>query len=143
MQVLVLGSMEAGFRRDAQLVGPQLRCWAPEGGSDAGARLLQRCQAAAPGGVPALEPALLQDRPLEQRQLQPWPLLRALAERGVPCAALLSFSAEGDNLGDAAVMASAAAAAAGLAAAPGEQQQPQWQPPRSWQYVFGARTAVY
>lgn len=148
-QVLVLGSIEASSRRDAQLVGPQLRCWAPDA-DGGGSGLLHRCEAAAPGGVPPLEPGLLEEWPLEQRLLPPWPLLRHLCQLGVPCAAILSFSTEGDNLGDAFVMAAAAAAAAGLdegAASGGEAAAGpagrEWVPPRSWQSVYGASAAVY
>jgi proteasome assembly chaperone 2 len=148
LQVLVLGSLEAGFRRDAQLVGPQLRRWAPDG-QTSGA-LLERCAAAAPGGVPTLEPAFLEDRPAEQRLLQPWPLLLALKAEDVPCAALLSFSSEGDNLADAFLMAEAAAAAVGIQAgrehgsgSAERQPQPKWVPPRSWQTVYGTNTPVY
>ncbi len=141
----MLGSIEAGFRRDAQLAGPQLRWWAP---ADAGASsaLVQRCQAAS--GLLQLEGSFFDDRALEARQLQPWPLLRELAAAGVPCAALLSFSTEGDNVAEAFGMATAAAAVAGLqapAAAGGEAPagEQQWMPPPSWQHVFGSAPAVY
>ncbi|KAI3438729.1 hypothetical protein D9Q98_001149 [Chlorella vulgaris] len=144
-EVFVLGSIEAGIRRDSQLVGLQLRCWAPE--SDANAGALQSCKGSAPGGVPRLEADFWQDRALPQRQLPPWPLLRALQQQGVPCAALLSFTTEADNLGDAFQLASAAAAAAGLQAGGGSSgaaAQPQWQAPSSWQYLGGgAAGAVY
>lgn len=147
-QVLVLGSVEAGFRRDAQLAGPQLRWWAPPGADATGGALAQRCREAT--GVPPLEDSFFEDRPLEARQLQPWPLLRELAAAGVPCAALLSFSTEGDNVGEAFGMATAAAAVAGLPApeaAGGEgaaaAAQQQWAPPPSWQHVYGSAPAVY
>ena len=131
----MLGSIEAGLRRDAQLVGPQLRYWAPEG---AAGSLAQRCAGGA--GLQALEDAFFADRPLEARLLQPWPLLRELQAAGVPCAALLSFSAEGgDNLGEANQVAAAAAAAAGLA----DQGHVQWEPPATWRHVYGASHAVY
>ena len=145
----MLGSIEATFRRDAQLAGPQLRYWAPSasgggGGGDGG--LAQRCAGA---GLAPLEPSFFADRPLERRQLQPWPLLRALADVGVHCAAVLSFSTEGDNAADALQLATAAAAVAGLAPAAGtagqqqQQQAVQWVPPASWQYVYGGPPAVY
>lgn len=142
----MLGSIEATFRRDAQLAGPQLRYWAPPSADGAEGSLEQRCAGA---GLAPLEPSFFADRPLERRQLQPWPLLRALAEAGVPCAAVLSFSTEGDNAADALQLAAAAAAVAGLAPAAGaigqQQQQPavQWVPPASWQYAYGGPPAVY
>lgn len=142
----MLGSVEATIRRDAQLAGPQLRHWAPPSPEGADGGLAQRCAGA---GLAPLEPSFFADRPLERRQLQPWPLLRALAEAGVPCAAVLAFSTEGDNASDALQLATAAAAVAGLATAAeaaGQQQQQQavqWVPPASWQYVYGGPPAVY
>ena len=153
LQVLVLGSIEAGLRRDAQLVGPQLRYWAPDApsggpaaaacGNSAGNELSDRCAGA---GVPPLEPSFFEDRPLEERALQPWPLLLALRDAGVPCTALLCFSAEGDNLGDAFQLAGGAADVAGLPAPGGSGEAaapPQWVPPHTWQHVYGTSTAVY
>lgn len=143
-QVLVLGSIEAGFRRDAQLAGPQLRWWAP---ADAGSSaLMQRCQDAV--GLLQLEASFFDDRPLDARQLQPWPVLRELASAGVSCAALLSFSAEGDNVAEAFGMATAAAVVAGLQApaatgGEGTAAPQQWVPPPSWQHVYGSAPAVY
>lgn len=140
----MLGSIEAGFRRDAQLAGPQLRWWAP---ADAGSSaLMQRCQDAV--GLLQLEASFFDDRPLDARQLQPWPVLRELASAGVPCAALLSFSAEGDNVAEAFGMATAAAVVAGLQApaatgGEGTAAPQQWVPPPSWQHVYGSAPAVY
>lgn len=140
----MLGSVESGFRRDAQLAGPQLRWWAPSDAS--GSALVQRCQDTP--GLLQLEASFFDDRALEARQLQPWPLLRELAAAGVPCAALLSFSAEGDNVAEAFGMATAAAAAAGLqapeqAGGEGAAAAQQWVPPPSWQHVYGSAPAVY
>ncbi|KAL4425590.1 hypothetical protein ABPG75_009606 [Micractinium tetrahymenae] len=165
-EVLVLGSIEATMRRDEQLAGPQLRCWAPgtpaqaadgsssEAGSSgvdavdaASAALLERCRSGA--GAPLLEASFWQDRPLEARCLPPWPLLRALRSAGVPAAALLCFSSEGDNVADGLMVASAAAAAAGLQAgtAPAgdaaESPPLRLLPPPGWQYLYGSTAAVY
>lgn len=138
-QVLVLGSIEATFRRGAQLQGPQLRCWAPEGAHASEGSLATRCTAA---GLTPLEASFFADRPLDARQLQPWPLLQALEALHVPCAAVLCFSTEGDNTADAAQLATTAAAVGGIAAA-GQQQEQRWVPPASWQYVYGGAPAVY
>lgn len=140
-QVLVLGSVEATVRRDAQMSGPQLRYWAPSGAdSDSSGSLAQRCAAAA--GLQPLEAHFFEDRSLEQRLLPPWPLLRSLQAQGVPCAAILSFTTEGDNLGEAFEVAAAAAAAAGLPT-PSGGQAAAGAAPQSWQYVYGESTAVY
>ena len=65
----------------------------------------------------------------------------------MPCAAILSFTTEGDNLGEAYEVAAAAVAAAGLTlpssgGAAGMASR-QLVPPPSWQYVYGDSTAVY
>lgn len=136
----MLGSIEATFRRDSQLAGPQLRFWAPSAGAE---EQRQRCSSL---GLQPLEESFFEDRSLEARQLPPWPLLRHLQQQGVPCCAILSFSTEGDNAADAVVMATAAAQAAGLQAVGDEQAaaaQRQWVPPSSWQYVYGTTGAVY
>lgn len=161
-QVLVLGSIEATVRRDEQLAGSQLRCWASSSrahdgsggeagaavGDAAGVALLERCQGAA--GAPLLEASFWQDRPLEARCLPPWPLLCALRSAGVPAAALLCFSSEGDNAADGLMVATAAAAAVGLRAGgvsdgadAASAATGRWVPPPGWQYLYGASAAVY
>ncbi len=164
-QVLVLGSIEATQRRDEQLAGPQLRCWAAgsdaqpgssagtgsAGGDAAGGTaelLLERCRGAA--GAPLLEASFWQGLPLEARCLPPWPLLRALRSAGVPTAALLCFSSEGDNVADGLMVATAAAAATGLqggGAAAGDAAETaaagQWVAPPGWQHLYGTTSAVY
>lgn len=157
-QVLVLGSIEATQRRDEQLVGPQLRCWAPDSSGSAGGAagdaagsaaelLLGRCRGAA--GVPLLEASFWQGLPLEARCLPPWPLLRALHCAGVPTAALLCFSSEGDNVADGLMVATATAAALDLQARGGASNNVagsaagQWVPPPGWQCLYGATAAVY
>lgn len=124
----MLGSLDATARRDAQLAGTQLRCWA------AGSALEQLCAAA---GVPPLELSFWEDGALAERQLPPWPLLRACGAHGVPAAALLVFTSEGDNVPDALELAGAARAA--VPGAAGALAAGDWVRPPAWQLLFGQR----
>ncbi len=138
----MLGSLDAVFRSDGQLGGPQLRYWSPEA-----AALSEACERQ---GLRALEPEWFQragDKPLAERLLPPWPLLRELQAAGVACAALLTFSLEGDNRPEACMLAGVAAGALGLAgpaaapqelgAARGAAGSIAWREPSSWDFAFG------
>ena len=138
-QVVVLGSLDAATRVDAQLAGPQLRCWAP-GTSGGGEELAAACAGA---GLAALEPAWFEGgKPLGERLLPPWPLLRACSEGGVPAAAALTFATEGDNQPEAYALAAAGAAVLGLRLGAGEGCQPWVQPP-AWRHLDGGDRAYY
>lgn len=136
VQVWVLGSVDASLRRDSQLTGPQLRFWS---GSCAGSDALQ--QACIGAGLESLEAAFFEDKPLEARALPPWPLARACEACAVPSAALLTFTAEGDNVPDAEQLAVATCKAVaeleGLGGAGGAAGR--WERPESWQFVYGPR----
>eukprot|EP00887_Chlorella_sp_A99_P000755 scaffold5.g755.t1 len=137
-QVVVLGSLDAALRRDAQLAGSQLRWWAPAATSE----LRERCTAA---GLAPLEAGWFAERAEEEHLLPPWPALvqlRLQQHTGGPAvAAVLIFAAEGENLADAHQLAAAAARVAGLA--PGEGGgEPRWVPPQTWQYVFGRAPVI-
>ncbi len=95
-----------------------------------------------------------------ERPLAPWPLLCSLQGGSLPCAALLCFSTEGDNIPEAMSVAAAAARALQLPlesrAPPGQEGTAQangagkhhaepFVPPASWRTVFGgpARAVIY
>ena len=76
--------------------------------------------------------------------LPPWPLWRCLKQEGVPVLLLSAFASEGNNIPDAAELASYAAALLqqlGLAL----EETGDWKPPISWVHMFGPRhhSAIY
>ena len=132
--MLLLGSLDATLRRDAQLAGTQLRSWSQDVG------LQERCSSC---GLPPLEETWFSEQGIEEQLLPPWPAQVQLRQLGLGhVAALLIFAAEGENLADAHVLAAAAARAGGLVAE-GDPAEPRWVPPESWQWVFGCSVAVY
>lgn len=96
-----------------------------------------------PGCLPQAEMA--GERPEAERCVAPWPIISACRSEDVPLLALLAFSIEGDNVGDAVKLAAAAkrclrGAAEGLAEglAEGDGAPPtQWRFPESWQSMYG------
>lgn len=143
----MLGSLDAVFRRDNQLAGPQLRYWSHDAG------LGSACHSQ---GLQPLEEDWFEGKPVEQRQLPPWPLLLACERAGVPAVALLTFSLEGDNLPDAYSLAGVAARSVGLIGGGGEAAGTastasssgglQWRSPSSWRFALGRaddRPVVY
>ena len=137
--MVVLASLDASTRVDAQLAGTQLRYWAA-GASGGDEELAAACAGA---GLAALEPSWFEGgKPLEERLLPPWPLLRACREGGVPAATALTFATEGDNQPEAAALAAAGAAVLGLRLGAGEGCQPWVQPP-AWQHLDGGERAYY
>ena len=81
--------------------------------------------ACAARGIDRLDPALASDRPVAERRLPPWPLLAALAARGLPALSLVAVASEGDNARDGLEMAQTAAAVAHVHA-------DTWRAPASW-----------
>lgn len=133
-QVWLLGSLDGSFRRDDQLQGSQLRFWAPP--NDA---LEATCTAAE---LPKLEEEwFAQGKPLEQRLMPPWPLMRSCQAQGLSCAAVLAFVLEGDNVPDAVKVANAAGKVVKEVGAltTGEGR---WSQPPSWRYAFGGARPV-
>ena len=88
-----------------------------------------------------------------QSLLPPWPLWRALAARGIPALLLVWHASEGDNTGDALVLATAAAQAleklqgGAIAAGPSNSEAAgewAWVPPRSWgAALYGSQRDLY
>lgn len=81
------------------------------------------------------------ERPEAERCVAPWPLISACRSGGVPLLALLAFSIEGDNVGDAVKLATAAKRCLGGAGGEGGggalDPAVQWRFPESWQSVYG------
>lgn len=79
------------------------------------------------------------ERPEAERNIAPWPLISACRSEGVPLLALLAFSMEGDNIGDAVKLAAAARQC--LRHPSGDESSAahpvEWKFPQSWQSVYG------
>ena len=127
-QIWVLGSLDGSFRRDDQLQGSQLRFYTPSNNT-----LEAICTAAE---LVQLEAEwFAEGKPLEQRLTPPWPLVKACAARGLPCAAVLAFVLEGDNVPDALRVANVVGKILPEVAAVAAEAR--WQQPPSWRYAFG------
>jgi len=126
-QVLLLASIDSAFRKDLQILGPQLRYVCPGGADD-------RCVGM---GLQELGADEGSDGIAESdRRSSPWPLLKASKDRGLPLTALCMFASEGDNIPDAIHVASAASQL--LALVPESDQAAfQWKPPSSWCNLYG------
>jgi proteasome assembly chaperone 2 len=127
---IILGSLDGSFRRDDQLQGPQLRYWVASNNEE----LVKFCSETA--GLRCLEEEWFADKPLEERLTPPWPVVKACENAKVPCAAILAFVLEGENIPDAVDVANAAVKvvpALGAGAGGGEG----WKQPPSWKYAFG------
>ena len=79
------------------------------------------------------------ERPEAERNIAPWPLISACRSGGISLLALLAFSMEGDNIGDAVKLATAAKRClqhvAGVEVVAGTHVE--WRFPESWQSVYG------
>lgn len=129
-RLVVLGSVDAGARRDAGLAGP-----APVPVTAAG-MCEELMSAAAAAGVPALVDGEFEP-PRAERRLPPWPLLASAAENGPPTLALLAFASDGDNAADAVALATVAARVLLADAAPKA-----WTVPPAWRAVYGGGARV-
>lgn len=72
---------------------------------------------------------------MEQHIMPPWTLLCACAKANIPCAAILTFAADGDNIPEANAVAGAAAKAIPAISATDIVENGWIQPP-SWKYAF-------
>jgi proteasome assembly chaperone 2 len=120
--VLLLCGLDAQYRREQQLEGPQLR-YLPAAAHSASAAAAGAAGAAPPptgelsrlavsseaggldascasAGLLALEGDVVANERELHGLLPPWPLLDAAAERGLACTLLATFAAEGDNAQD-------------------------------------------
>lgn len=127
-KIVILGSLDGSFRRDDQLQGSQLRYWVA--GNDE--ELVKSCNVTA--GLSCLEEEWFADKPLKERLTPPWPFIKACETAGVPCAAILAFVLEGENIPDAVSVANAAVK---VVPALGEAARAGWKQPPSWNYAFG------
>jgi len=127
-KVLILGSLDGSFRRDDQLQGSQLRYWVAGNDED----LVKSCSSTA--GLSCLGEEWFADKPLEDRLTPPWPLVKACGSANLPCASILAFVLEGENIPDAVNVANAAVQ---VVPAIGAEPTQGWKQPPSWKYAFG------
>jgi hypothetical protein len=127
-KMIILGSLDGSFRRDDQLQGSQLRYWVA--GNDE--ELVKLCSSTA--GMSCLEEEWFADKPLKERLTPPWPLVKACGSAHVPCASILAFVLEGDNIPDAVRVADVAVKVVPALGAEGRQG---WKHPPGWKYAFG------
>jgi proteasome assembly chaperone 2 len=134
-KIIILGGLDGSFRRDDQLQGSQLRYWIA--GNDEDLAIL--CSSIPELGC--LEGEWFDnDKPLKDRLTPPWPLVQACGATGnaVPCAAILAFVLEGENIPDAVNVANEAVKVVPeLGAMISGSATKGWQHPASWKYAFG------
>ncbi len=128
-KIFILGSLDGSFRRDDQLQGSQLRYWVS--GTDE--ELTKNC--AATEGLSCLEEEWFADKPLKERLTPPWPVVKACEDANMPCAAILAFVLEGENIPDAVNVANAAVKVVPGLDVVGAGQG--WKQPPSWKFAFG------
>eukprot|EP00892_Ulva_mutabilis_P004740 jgi/Ulvmu1/2638/UM014_0090.1 len=115
---LLLSSVDAGFRGDAQLQGPPL------------CSVSHNCEPIP--GVPAAPVADLGTKALEDRRVAPWPLYRMCCAAEVPTALLMAYAADGNNIPEALLLAAASAPAIPAGVCPNTSEGAQWHMPPSW-----------
>ncbi len=71
-----------------------------------------------------------------EKLLPPWPLLEAAQSRELPLLTLVTFSSEGDNVGDAQDLCTALGQHLNLSGGSGTEEIA-WRQPQSWESVFG------
>jgi hypothetical protein len=127
VEIWTLGSLDGRFRRDSQLAGSQLRCYAEGKQRDA-------CLHA---NILPLEEDWFADLPLGKRLLPPWPLHKACKSRdSVASASILIFALEGNNVPEAHLLADAAVTAVpALKYRFEEIDSPQWRCPAIWLHL--------
>lgn len=130
IQVWVLGGLDATVRRDAQLLGPQLRYWTSDNTLDT---------TCASSGIEKIESDWFDDKSAEERLLPPWSLLTAFNSAGLAAAALLVFVIEGDNTREGSAVAEAVKK---VVPQLGQVLGQEWKQPITWANVFGMRSVM-
>lgn len=95
-RVLLLCGLDSQYRRDRQIEGPQTRYLATDAAGG------QHCESL---GIHKLEDDVIANERELHGLLPPWPLIDALAERGIAYTMLTVFAAEGDNVPDGILLA--------------------------------------
>ena len=142
VQVLVIGSMDAGMRIDSEMDTPLVHVVSSTGAAAAAPPTDANLFSFVTSKTPAFSPKQMQQNNAGATGIPPLPgagLTRKILSTGVkaaqatPTAALLMFCAEGDNRGDAHALAGF------LSKGVGVQSSKEFQEPRSWSGLFGTK----
>ena len=138
-RICVLGSLDARYRHGDQLnlQNQKMRRYIPSEFVEKFSDVF--------GGTDVLqleEDFEAEGKTLQDRLSPPWPLIRSCKASNMPCAALLRFVLEGDNVEDAVVVANCVAnslsefSCFNLGSSSTDKGALEWQRPPSWEYAF-------
>lgn len=154
-KVVVLGSVPAALRRDADLAAGTSLCYAACNEALGELAVQHGCLAldvrhmgilfTSVSHICAQEALFAAEMP----SVQPFPLLAAARHASLPLLALMTFASEGDNVPDAVQLADCAARVVGVfddatphVGALGEGLGGRWVAPPSWSHLFGRAVDV-